>query len=45
VREFGTLKAFGWRSSRIAGQVMAESAVTGIIGGAAAPSSGTRARR
>jgi ABC-type antimicrobial peptide transport system permease subunit len=32
VREFGTLKALGWRSSRIAGQVMAESAVTGVIG-------------
>jgi putative ABC transport system permease protein len=35
VPEFGTLKALGWRSSRIAGQVMAESAVTGVIGGAA----------
>jgi putative ABC transport system permease protein len=35
VREFGTLKAIGWRSSRIAAQVIAEAAVTGIIGGAA----------
>jgi FtsX-like permease family len=35
VPEFGTLKALGWRGSRIAGQVMAESAVTGVIGGAA----------
>jgi putative ABC transport system permease protein len=34
-REFGTLKALGWRSDRIAGQVMAESAVVGVIGGAA----------
>jgi putative ABC transport system permease protein len=35
MREFGTLKALGWRSSRIAGQVMAESAVVGVGGGAA----------
>ncbi len=35
VREFGTLKALGWRSSRIAGQVMAESAVTAVIGAVA----------
>jgi putative ABC transport system permease protein len=34
VREFGTLKALGWRSARIAGQVAGESIVTGIIGGA-----------
>jgi ABC-type antimicrobial peptide transport system permease subunit len=33
VRELGTLKALGWRSSRIAGQVMAESAVAGAAGG------------
>jgi ABC-type lipoprotein release transport system permease subunit len=33
VREFGTLKALGWRSRRVIGQVMGESVVTGIIGG------------
>jgi ABC-type antimicrobial peptide transport system permease subunit len=33
-REFGTLKAIGWRSRRIIGQVMGESVVTGLIGGA-----------
>jgi putative ABC transport system permease protein len=33
VREFGTLKALGWRNSRIIAQVMGEAAVTGIIGG------------
>ena len=33
VREFGTLKAFGWRGRRIIGQVMGESIVIGIIGG------------
>jgi putative ABC transport system permease protein len=35
VREFGTLKALGWRSRRIIAQVMGESLVTGIVGGAA----------
>jgi putative ABC transport system permease protein len=35
VREFGTLKALGWRSRRIIAQVMGESLVIGIIGGAA----------
>jgi putative ABC transport system permease protein len=35
VREFGTLKALGWRSRRIIGQVMGESMVTGLAGGAA----------
>jgi ABC-type antimicrobial peptide transport system permease subunit len=35
VREFGTLKALGWRSRRIVGQVLGESIVIGIIGGAA----------
>jgi putative ABC transport system permease protein len=35
VREFGTLKALGWRSRRIVGQVMGESIAVGIIGGAA----------
>jgi len=33
VREFGTLKALGWRSRRITGQVMGESIAIGIIGG------------
>ncbi len=33
-REFGTLKALGWRSRRIIGQVMGESVATGLIGGA-----------
>lgn len=31
-REFGTLKAIGWPSSRIVGQVAGESLVTGLIG-------------
>jgi ABC-type lipoprotein release transport system permease subunit len=35
VREFGTLKALGWRSRRIVGQVMGESVVIGIVGGVA----------
>jgi putative ABC transport system permease protein len=34
VREFGTLKAMGWRSRRIVGQLMAESIVTGVVGAA-----------
>jgi putative ABC transport system permease protein len=33
VREFGTLKALGWRSRRIVGQVMGESVVQGVVGG------------
>ena len=33
VREFGTLKALGWRSRRIILQVMGESIAVGIIGG------------
>lgn len=32
VREFGTLKALGWRSQRIVSQVMGESLVMGIAG-------------
>ena len=32
-REFGTLKAIGWRSNRIVRQVIGESVVTGVIGG------------
>lgn len=34
VRELGTLKALGWRSKRIAVQIMAESAITGLAGAA-----------
>jgi ABC-type antimicrobial peptide transport system permease subunit len=33
VREFGTLKALGWRSRRVIGQVMGEAVVMGVIGG------------
>ena len=33
VREFGTLKALGWKSRRIIGQVMGETIAMGIIGG------------
>ncbi len=35
VREFGTLKALGWRSGRVIGQVMGEALALGVIGGAA----------
>jgi putative ABC transport system permease protein len=35
VREFGTLKALGWRSRRIIAQVIGESLAIGIVGGAA----------
>jgi putative ABC transport system permease protein len=35
VPEFGTLKALGWRSRRIVGQLLGESVSTGIIGGLA----------
>ena len=35
VREFGTLKALGWTSRRIVRQVVGESLVVGVIGGAA----------
>jgi putative ABC transport system permease protein len=34
IREFGTLKALGWKSRRVIGQVMGESIAIGIIGGA-----------
>jgi putative ABC transport system permease protein len=34
VREFGTLKALGWRGRRLVGQVMGESVTTGLFGGA-----------
>ena len=33
VREFGTLKALGWKSRRIVGQVMGEAVAIGIVGG------------
>ena len=32
VREFGTLKALGWKSRRIVGQVLGESVVVGVVG-------------
>ncbi|HTT52820.1 MAG TPA: ABC transporter permease [Streptosporangiaceae bacterium] len=35
VREFGTLKALGWRNGRITGQVVGESLAVGLLGGAA----------
>jgi ABC-type antimicrobial peptide transport system permease subunit len=35
VREFGTLKALGWRTRRVVGQVMGEALATGLIGGIA----------
>jgi ABC-type lipoprotein release transport system permease subunit len=35
VREFGTLKALGWRSRRIIRQIMGEALVIGLIGGVA----------
>jgi ABC-type antimicrobial peptide transport system permease subunit len=35
VREFGTLKALGWKSRRIIGQVMGEALTMGVIGGIA----------
>lgn len=35
VREFGTLKAIGWRTRRVVGQVMGEGVVLGLLGGAA----------
>lgn len=33
VREFGTLKAIGWRSRRVVGQVMGEGLALGVLGG------------
>ncbi len=35
IREFGTLKALGWKSRRVIGQVMGESIAIGVVGGAA----------
>lgn len=34
VREFGTLKALGWRSRRLVGQIIGETGTLGVIGGA-----------
>ncbi|MDX3238709.1 ABC transporter permease [Streptomyces sp. ME03-5709C] len=34
VREFGTLKALGWKSGRVTRQVMGEAIVNGLVGGA-----------
>ena len=34
VREFGTLKALGWPSGRVTRQVVGESIVNGLLGGA-----------
>jgi ABC-type antimicrobial peptide transport system permease subunit len=34
VREFGTLKALGWKSGRVTGQVVGEAVVNGLVGGA-----------
>ncbi|MFI1416907.1 ABC transporter permease [Streptomyces sp. NPDC020731] len=34
VREFGTLKALGWKSGRVTRQVIGESMVHGLVGGA-----------
>ncbi|MET9695920.1 ABC transporter permease [Streptomyces sp. NPDC006529] len=34
VREFGTLKALGWKSGRVTGQVAGEALVNGLMGGA-----------
>ncbi|MFF7867017.1 ABC transporter permease [Streptomyces qaidamensis] len=33
VREFGTLKALGWKSGRVTGQVVGEAVVNGLVGG------------
>ncbi|MFH9663059.1 ABC transporter permease [Streptomyces sp. NPDC017248] len=33
VREFGTLKALGWKSGRVTGQVIGEAVVNGLVGG------------
>jgi putative ABC transport system permease protein len=35
IREFGTLKALGWRSRRVVGQVLGESIAIGVVGGVA----------
>ena len=45
VREFGTLKALGWRSTRIIAQVMGESLVLGLRGRRGRGRARTRGRR
>jgi ABC-type antimicrobial peptide transport system permease subunit len=45
VREFGTLKALGWRSRRVVGQVLGESFVTGVVGGVLGVALGVGAAR
>ena len=45
VREFGTLKALGWRSGRITGQVMGETLVIGVGSGIIGVLLGLPARR
>jgi len=40
VREFGTLKALGWRTRRIVAQVLGESVATGVVGAVAGVSLG-----
>ncbi len=45
VREFGTLKALGWPSSRVTRQVVGESMVNGLIGGALGIALGLAAAR
>ena len=34
VREFGTLKALGWKSRRVVGQILGEGLVSGVLGAA-----------
>ena len=45
VREFGTLKALGWRGRRIIAQVMGESLAVGILGAAVGVGLGYAGRR
>ena len=44
-REFGILKAIGWRSRRVIGQVLGESAAIGVAVPRREPASGSPARR
>jgi putative ABC transport system permease protein len=44
-KEFGTLKALGWRSPRIIAQVLGESLAVGVLGGAAGVGLGYGAAR
>ena len=45
VREFGTLKAIGWKSRRIVSQVLGEALVQGLVGGAIGVALGYAATR